>query len=344
MRRGLCAIAAACSLVMALSEARGQSTAERERRAGALFEEAMALIAQDRAAEACPKLEESDRLDPAIGTMINLGGCYKRIAKKAWALLAYRTARARAEAANDDRRELARRQEDSLAGEVVTARLKVSEPEDGWLIALRVNGRIEVTWRVAGGTLAADDCAPGGDCRVVVNGDEALVDSGELTLTALPSGGGRKIFVRESASAGARVVLVLPRLGTKAEARASTPTESAGGGLGPQAVGAIAVGTLGAASLVVGIGTIAASQSKFHDSQSNCVDRPGPGCLSVEDANALISQSNTLKNAAIATFVLAGVSAAVAIPLGVTSRGSSSVAARVAPAPGGGQLVLSGAF
>ena len=53
-----------------------------------LFNEARRLVAAGRYPDACPKFEESQRLDPGIGTQFNLADCYEhtqRIAS-AWAL------------------------------------------------------------------------------------------------------------------------------------------------------------------------------------------------------------------------------------------------------------------
>jgi hypothetical protein len=53
-----------------------------------LFNEARHLVAAGRYQDACPKFEESQRLDPGIGTQFNLADCYEhtdRIAS-AWAL------------------------------------------------------------------------------------------------------------------------------------------------------------------------------------------------------------------------------------------------------------------
>lgn len=63
-------------------------------KADALFKEGRALMKSGDFETACPKLEESYRLDPAPGTGINLGDCFEKQGKVASALLAYQAARA----------------------------------------------------------------------------------------------------------------------------------------------------------------------------------------------------------------------------------------------------------
>ncbi len=55
-------------------------------RAEKLFTEASALAAAGNYAEACPKFEESERLDGALGTQFNLALCFEKIGKlgSAW--------------------------------------------------------------------------------------------------------------------------------------------------------------------------------------------------------------------------------------------------------------------
>jgi hypothetical protein len=55
--------------------------------AHSLFLEARAAMEKGDYDTACPKLEESMRLDPAVGTQLNMADCYERVGKvgSAWA-------------------------------------------------------------------------------------------------------------------------------------------------------------------------------------------------------------------------------------------------------------------
>ncbi|MEO8184038.1 MAG: tetratricopeptide repeat protein [Deltaproteobacteria bacterium] len=73
--------------------------------AQALFEQGRVLIRQGRAREACPKLEESQRLDPGVGTQFNLASCYEQLGKLASAYALFTEVAATAHSTGQAQRE-----------------------------------------------------------------------------------------------------------------------------------------------------------------------------------------------------------------------------------------------
>ena len=58
--------------------------------AQSLFDAGRALMSEGKTDAACPKFEESDRLDPSAGTLLNLGKCYEALGRTASAWAAYK--------------------------------------------------------------------------------------------------------------------------------------------------------------------------------------------------------------------------------------------------------------
>ncbi|MGH7283833.1 MAG: hypothetical protein ACRELY_20090 [Polyangiaceae bacterium] len=57
--------------------------------AQALYSDARSLMAAGNYTDACPKLDESEKLDQAMGTLYNLGDCYEHVGKTASAWAAF---------------------------------------------------------------------------------------------------------------------------------------------------------------------------------------------------------------------------------------------------------------
>ncbi len=107
MRERTCSGAVSIALILAaVCPANAQSEGAVSR-AESLFEDARKLLMQARYAEACPKFAESHRLEPALGTLLNLAACHEKLGKNATAASEYRTAAAMARQRGEPERERA---------------------------------------------------------------------------------------------------------------------------------------------------------------------------------------------------------------------------------------------
>lgn len=98
---------AALAIVVALCTTAPRVWAQPNAAADVLFDEAKALMEQQQYPQACAKFEASLKLDPALGTSLNLGDCYERIGKLASAWSMYRAVADRARLQMDPREQLA---------------------------------------------------------------------------------------------------------------------------------------------------------------------------------------------------------------------------------------------
>lgn len=99
-RLGHLASLACCCALLQTTNAAAQASASDKAAAEALFDQGVRSMKQNNFAEACSKLEESDRIDPAVGTLLYLGECYERVGKTASAWATFREAASLATTSN----------------------------------------------------------------------------------------------------------------------------------------------------------------------------------------------------------------------------------------------------
>ncbi|MDC3961261.1 hypothetical protein [Polyangium jinanense] len=159
-----------CTFALALAVARpclAQGLPDKAA-AEALFNDARRLLDEGKIADACPKFEESHRLDPASGTALNLGDCLEKQGRTASAFTAFGEAEVIARRdGNTARAEEAARRARDLEGRL--SRLSVIVPASSrsrGLTILRDGAPVaEAQWGTAvpldGGTHVIEARAPG---------------------------------------------------------------------------------------------------------------------------------------------------------------------------------------
>jgi tetratricopeptide (TPR) repeat protein len=109
--------------------------------AEALFREGKALGESGNITAACLKFEESQRLDPALGTLLHLAACYESEGKTASAWAAFGAAQELAQRAKQrDRAALARQRATELEKKLSRIVISVAQPVDG--MTVEMDGRI----------------------------------------------------------------------------------------------------------------------------------------------------------------------------------------------------------
>ncbi|MEZ4220207.1 MAG: hypothetical protein R3B13_04700 [Polyangiaceae bacterium] len=142
--RGL-SIAALCVLLparVAYADAADKALAE------SLFQEARELMEQDRAEAACDKFAESQRLDPALGTLLNLAECHAQVGRvaSAWAEFRELAEKSRVQG-QSSRAAFAEQRVRELEPRLSYARLQL--PDGDTVTAVELDGRRlgPVAWR-----------------------------------------------------------------------------------------------------------------------------------------------------------------------------------------------------
>src|SRR6188768_1973116 len=148
--------------------AHAQSTAEKAT-AELLFEEGLTLMRNGSFAEACPKLESSQRIDPAVGTLLYLAECYEKQGRTASAWVTFRDAGALARSLNQvDRAQVAEQRANQLQRELAMVTVQIA-PEAQQIPGLTVKcgpvpvavSLTEVSVPVDPGQVTIEASAPG---------------------------------------------------------------------------------------------------------------------------------------------------------------------------------------
>ncbi|MES1182825.1 MAG: hypothetical protein ABUL60_03365 [Myxococcales bacterium] len=231
---------------------------------------------QGKFAEACPKLQESNRLDPGIGTQFNLADCYEQSGRVASAWAAFLEVASQARATNQPERERAATKRAERL-EPRLPRLVVNVPEASKTPGLEVRRNGMLVGSAQWGTPVAVD--PGEiELTASAPGKQALrqtlrVEEGKTAsynLPALAEGDGAGV-ARPVATptATAPQPAVLPATPAPAAPPSPPPSEPAAAkaGNGPWIITLAGVGVVG-----LGLGTAYAlmAKSKYNESKAEC--------------------------------------------------------------------------
>jgi hypothetical protein len=319
--------------------------------AQSLFYEARAMMQQGKYADACPKLEESLRLDAGIGTQFNLADCHEHVGKVASAWAGFLEVAAQAKTANQAEREkVARKRAQTLEPRLPKLVIDVPNTTQGlevkrdgvpvrsaaWGTAIPVDPGTHQITASAPGKLPWDttvQAAEGKTARVAVPRDlptapAAVVAPTTSTPPAHPVAGGAEP--------------VAPAPTQTAEFPAPVVEEP---GSTQRTIGWVIAG-VGVVGVGVGAGFGLASLNKRDESKNHCV---GDLC----DPTGVSLRDTAIRNGNIATVstVLGGLAAVGGLALVLTAPSRSEKQERAGKiravpsfAQSGGGVVLSGAF
>jgi hypothetical protein len=138
------------------SAARADATLADKAAAQSLFDEGRKLMSAGKFAEACPKLAESQKLDPGVGTQFNLADCYEKIGQTASAWAGFLEAASAAKSMGQtDREKVARDRAAALAPRL--SKLTIASSEAATLTGLEIKRDGAPVGRALWGTAIAVD-------------------------------------------------------------------------------------------------------------------------------------------------------------------------------------------
>jgi hypothetical protein len=285
-------------------------TAEDKAAAESLFQDALKLIGNNKYAEACPKLEASNKLDPAVGTLFNLGDCYEHTGRTASAWSSFGEARRFAERLKDARSTDAAEREKALEPRLARLVVQISEKADG-LVVLRDKKPVDAA----------------------LIGSAVPVDPGKHTVEAQAPGREPWSTTVDVPDQPGTVTTVVPPLAAARTPGGGEPPQGTTSGLGGRKIAGIVLGSTGLASLIAGGVFGGLALAKTSDSDAHCVqgtpDRCDPDGLAMRrDADVLATVANITLGAGGAL-----VAGGVVLYLTAPSVAAQRPAARPGPGP-----------
>jgi serine/threonine-protein kinase len=124
----------------------GTAFAGNKEKADALFKQGKKLSAEKKYSEACPAFEQSMKLDPGIGTQLNIGKCYEDWGLLGKALVAYRAAEKMAHDAKDDREPKIKAIIDELDSNVPRLTIKLPKNATSEGVVVKLDGKPMTTF------------------------------------------------------------------------------------------------------------------------------------------------------------------------------------------------------
>jgi hypothetical protein len=336
----LCAILAGSAFVVpgVCAAQSGKVAAEQ------LFDDAIKLMKAGNYDAACPKLADSQRLDPAANTLLNLAACYEKQGRTASAWETYKEAEAAERDAHKDQyMQLAH--DRAAALEARLPRLTItaaSKPVDGTVIKLDGGAVPMSQWGspvpVDPGKHTVEVSAPSKKTwtKEITIGTEAATTPASLDVPALEDAP-----VATTTSTPPQTTTSTPPPPTTTT---STPPAGADrGGMSSQRVTALVIGGLGVAGVIVGSVFGIEAGSKNSDSKGNCRTTDPNLCnstgVSQRDDARTFGNISTVAIGVGAAAVVGGVVLWLTAPSHAPAR-----TARVEVVPTLGGAMLRGAF
>ncbi|HKO53293.1 MAG TPA: hypothetical protein VJV79_36540 [Polyangiaceae bacterium] len=319
MARFGCVAACLLGMLAAARAAEAQISAEEKATAEAVFEEGMRLIKQGNFSEACPKFEISQRVEPAVGTMLYLAECYEKTNRTASSWAMFREAASLAETSGQTERM-----------KTAQARAAKLEPRLAWLtIDVAKEAHVPGLQIRKNGVLVSAE----------LSGTATPVDPGEVVVDA-SAPGYLPFSTKAKVAAKGRVVVAVPALQAAPEATPAAvataqplphdervppaAVNSTPSGAAPLPAASAASGTAerpsivpwlvgGAGVVALGVGTVFGLKaiSNADDARKNCPN----GLCNDESGTTAASDAQTQATISNVSFVLGAAAVATGVVL-----------------------------